>query len=238
MSTLGFNNRNMEMARPRPPAPPAPTPLPAPATTSTSAISFLPQRVQAAMAVPRGFIPTLLYSGFALTLPILIFYASPDFTSTTTQGITIGASALLALLLVFANDCAVWFNMALFFHTGIEAYVVDTSLRFANAAATSDRNMALAITGAVVVIVHLVPFYLFDRPMLLSLLAFVGVVVNTSIVVYLDPANLLLVGASSSALLALTMMVSAVCEVRVALANLLMKAMKENAYLSCGKFEL
>ena len=46
--------------------------------------------------------------------------------------------------------------------------------------------MVWAIVGAAIVIVHLIPFFLVDRVMLLTTLAYAGVIVNAAILVHLD----------------------------------------------------
>ena len=98
--------------------------------------------------------------------------------------------------------------------------------------------MALAIVGAIVVIVHLIPFYVSDRLMLLSTLAFAGVIVNATLLVFLDSSMLLLVGASSLALLAITMIISGVCEIKTSLLSLIRESVIAKKCITCERFEL
>ena len=208
---------------------PQSTPTPAPKK------SMLPSMV---MGVPRGLIPTLIYSICAFLVPLLYLYMDYDFTTDTAKGVTIGSSALAALVMVLANDCCCWYNMMLAFHTALEVKVIDTALTFAYADDTSDSDMALAITGAVIVIVHLVPFYVSDRLPLLGVLAFAGVIVNTTILVYRDTDMLLLVGASALALLAITMIISGVCEIKTSLLSLIRDSVVAKKCITCERFEL
>ena len=190
------------------------------------------------MGVPRGLVPTLSYSLLAFLVPFLFMYMDYDFTTDAAKGVTIGLSAIAALVMVLANDCCCWYNMMLAFHTALEVKVIDTTLTFAYASGTSDGNMALAIVGAVVVIVHLVPFYVSDRLMLLGTLAFAGVIVNTTLLVFLDSSMLLLVVASSLALLAITMIISGVCEIKTSLLSLIRESILAKKCITCERFEL
>ena len=208
---------------------PQSTPAPAPKK------SMVPSMV---MGVPRGLVPTLAYSVLAFLVPFLFLYMDYDFTTDTAKGVTIGLSVIAAFVMVLANDCCCWYNMMLAFHTALEIKVIDKTLTFAYADNTSDGDMALAITGAVIVIVHLIPFYVSDRLTLLSVLAFAGVIVNTVILVYLDSASLLLVGASALALLAVTMIISGVCEIKTSLLSLIRDSIVSKKCITCEKFEL
>ena len=202
-------------------------------------VSCASQKVSlSCMNVPRGLVPTLAYSAVALLIPLLVLYVDVDFTSDTTRGLTIGVSAIAALVAVLANDCCCWYNMILAFHTALEVKVVDTAITFAYAEGTSDADMALAITGAIIVVVHLLPFFVSDHLTVLGVLAFAGVVVNAAILVYLDDSLLLLVGASSVFLLTLTMIVSGVCEIKTSLLSITHGAMVSKKCLMCDNFEL
>lgn len=231
--SLGFRRDADHIAERAPVRVPRGLPQAAPAPTPKK--SMIPSMV---MGVPRGLIPTLSYSLLAFLVPFLFLYMDYDFTTDMAKGVTIGLSAVAAIVMVLANDCCCWFNMMLAFHTALEVKVVDTTLAFAYASGTSDNDMALAITGAVVVIVHLIPFYVSDRLMLLSLLAFAGVIVNTTLLVFLDTDMLLLVGASALALLAITMIISGVCEIKTSLLSLIRESVIAKKCITCEKFEL
>ena len=234
MSSLGFR-RDCDHIAERAPVR-VPRGLPQTAPVSAMKVSMLPSLT---LCVPRGLVPTLAYSVFAFIFPFLFLYIDIDFSSSVTKGVTIGISAIAALIAVVANDCCCWYNMMLAFHTALEVKVIDKALAFAYADGTTDTEMALAITGAVVVIVHLVPFFVSDRLMFLSLLAFAGVVVNTSILVFLDSSMiLLLVAASALALLSVTMIISGVCEVKTSLVSLLRDAVVAKRFITFDGFEL
>ena len=133
------------------------------------------------------------------------------------RGVTIGAAALAATIMLIANCCCCWYNMRLFFHTALEVKVIDTAITFARAPTTSDADMVWAIVGAAIVIVHLVFPSSWSTASLLTTLAYAGVIVNAAILVHLDPSRLLLVG-GALALLANTMILVGVGEVSTALA--------------------
>lgn len=210
-------------------------PLPQTSTTAAPKKSMMPSMI---MGVPRGLVPTLTYSLFAFFVPFLYLYMDYTFDTDVSKGVTIGLSAAAALVVVLANDCCCWYNMMLAFHTALEVKVIDTTLTFAYKTGTSDSDMSLAIAGAVVVIVHLIPFFLSDRLLLLSVLAFAGVVVNTALLVFLDTSMLLLVGASSVALLTLTMIISGVCEIKTSLLSLIRASVVAKKCITCDRFEL
>lgn len=234
--SLGFRRGHDHNASRRPVAP---THTPLPMTSSSSSDADPKRSLVCHLPVPRGFVPTLTYSLYALAIPILWFFVDPpDYTDNAIIGVTIGVSALTAFVVTLANDCCCWYNMMLFFHIGIESKVVDTALAYATAGTTSDHATALAITGVSVIILHLVPFLLLDSTMIMSLLAFAGVVVNTAVVVYTDSSLLLLVLASSSALLASTMIIGGVCEIRTSMLSLIKDAVSRRMCLTCQGFEL
>ena len=215
----------------KPPAKPAT--LPAPATAPAAPLS-----ARYGLAVPRGLLPTLVYAGLAFVVPFLTFYGTFDFSSAGTQAATVALSAVAALVVLYANCCTCWFNMMLFFHIALEVRVVDVALTFAYAEGTSANAAALAITGAVVVIAHLVPFLLVDRVAPLSVLAAAGVVVNSALLVYITAQPPLLVGASATALLAFTLVIGGVCEVRTSLLTLLLEAVRTGDCIKCSRYEL
>lgn len=202
-----------------------PPPVPTPAPSS-----------RMACYMPRGLLPILLYGAFAAAVPTLYLYADPDYTKDEVKIASIVASGVAALILITANCCCCWYNIMLFFHTALEVWVIDQTVTFANAATTSDRDMALAIAAAIVIGVHLLPFFLIDNVMLLGLLAMAGMVVNTAVLVYIpgQTANLLLVFGSASALLAMTMVIGGVCQTRTSLLGMI----RERKFLTCDKFSL
>ena len=126
------------------------------------------------MMVMKGFLPLFLLSGFFLAAPIIHYYAAVDYTSTATRGGVIAVASVVGLAIVSINDIVALFNFVLFFHTGLEVKVLDILQTFANDSTTSDGDMALAWVGFAVIIVHLLPFFLCDKRMLLVLLGVVG----------------------------------------------------------------
>ena len=237
MTSLGFRRDADHIAERMPPRLPRSLPTSTTESSEPSARKLFAPALRRT-GVPRGLIPTVLYSAVTLVVPLLFLYMSYDFTTTTMRVATISTAAVGGLVVVLANDCCCWYNMMLAFHTALEVKVVETALVFAYAADTSDTDMALALTGAIVVVVHLLPFYLSDALMLLSLLAYVGVVVNASILVYLDPEYLLVVGASSLALLAVTMIVAGICEIKTSLLSLVRDSIVAKRCITCERFEL
>lgn len=201
-SSLGFNTRG-EM-RPRTPAPVRTVDVvPETAPTSSSMCS-----------VPRGFLPLVAYSGLAAVLPLLLLFANYDFGDDMMRGGFIGAAAVAAGVIAVADDCCVYYNMALFFHAGVEAKIVEQAILFgqrdeasSGEADVSTTSEVLSYVGAGVILAHMLPFFLLDNKHLLKLTAFVGIPVNAAVAVYAAPEDLLLVLASASALLAIVIIV-------------------------------
>lgn len=217
--------------------PVVPAPLPPPATApKTSRSFFVP-----VCGVPGGLLPTLVYSVLALLVPLTWYYIlhGPEtIPSTLEQSLIIGAAAVAGLVVVLANECCCWYNMMLAFHIGIEVNVIDKAFQYAIATSTPMDQMAWSIAAAVVIIVHLLPFLLVDNIPFLVLLAYVGTVVNVITVLFIDAEHLLIVFASCIALLAITIIVGAKCEVRTSLLSLLRDAVNKDSFLTCRTFEL
>lgn len=219
-------------------------------TSATVAIAALPEPAVAAprrfsrllampTRMPRGFLPLLLYAAAALLFPLLYLYASFDFSDDVVRALAVAAAGGLGLAVVFANDCCVWFNMALFFHTGVEAVVVDHTMTYIDLATTSDTGKALAWTGIGVVIAHLLPFFLLDRPRLLTLLALAGVPVNAALAVYTQPLPgsvelyYVFVTLSAAGLLLVTRIVLGVDAYAPSLLTKLRGALRDGSLLAC-----
>lgn len=206
-----------------------------PEDAKTSKATALPS-MACKCPIPRGFLPTLVYSSLAAIVPLLWFYMTYDYTDTMVQGGVIALAAVAGLVVVLANDCCCWYNMALFFHAGVEVKVIDTALAFSYSATGADKTWSMV--AAITIIVHLVPFLVTDRTLLLSFLAYAGVVVNACTLVYLDSSLLLLVGASSLSLLSSTMVIGGICEIRTSMLSLLQDAIKNRMFITCESFEL
>lgn len=195
-------------------------------------------KMSCGMMIPKGFIPLLFYSCLAGTMPLLFNYVSYDYTDNMVRGGVIGASALITGLVVAANDCAVWFNMVLFFHIGLEVKVLDTLWAFAQTDSTSNQDEIMAWVGVVVIIAHLIPFLLIDNTIALALLAMAGVVVNAATLVYLDSTMLLFVGFSSVSLLGTTLCITGVCDASTSILSALRDAMKGRMWITCEEFKM
>lgn len=233
MSSLGFRARcdhNAERVPASATISIAPAPLPAPT----------PRRILPAlsMSVPRGFLPLLFYAASAMLFPLIYFYVSLDFSDDVVRALAIGASGVLGLMLVLANDCCTWYNMALFFHTGIEVVVLDQTMDYIDLSTTSDTGKVLAWIGFATVIVHLIPFFVIDRPRLLTLLALVGVPVNAALTVYTQPLTALpvyyvLVTLSSTGLLLVTSIVLGIDGHAPSMLTKLRCALRDGTFFVC-----
>ena len=182
---------------------------PAPAASRFAVLTqWMPSKMVVAVpSPPRGFLPLALYQAASVVFPLLLFYVTFDFADNVVRGVFIGASALYALFALTTMDCCIVYNMLLGFHTGVEVKVIETALDYAMAAATPDYGVALGYAGAVVVIAHLVPFFVWDGPKVVALAAAAGVVVNTALVVFLDDSLFMLVFLSAFAFLLSTRLV-------------------------------
>jgi hypothetical protein len=231
-SSLGYTakvNQTDATRKPQTPVVPAPAP------------------VEHTMTMPtcrtiKGFLPTLAYSALAIMAPLLLFIVGGyDFTDDVTRGMTIGLSALAAGIIIYADNCIVWYNIALFFHTGLEVYIIKEGLDYASHDDTSDAGMALSLAGSIVIIVHLIPFFLVDSKGLLTLLAAAGVVVNTAMFVFVKPGEetkLLLTSASAVALLAITLLVIGINQATPSMLTLLRGALAEGTWLTCTTYDM
>lgn len=207
-----------------------PAPVPAPDVPSKRS---MPTK----LSVPKGFVPATLYSLFFLMFPMLSTYTTFDFTDAWIQAGTIASSALVAIILVSANDCVAWFNMGLAFHIGIEVGVLDTVAQYALASNTPTEGTVLAWVAFGVIVAHLLPFLFVDRSSLLTLLAFAGIIVNTSALVFIAPSMLLQTALSASLLLGLVLLVACIDCVNTSLMSQLRQAMKEGTWFLCLPYE-
>ena len=192
----------------------------------------------------KGFLPTFAYAALALLVPLVLDFVTIDAHDNVTRGVTIGLSAVAAGLVVYADDCVTWYNIVLFFHTGVEVMLVYIGFDYAYADDRKDVEMALSLAGTITIIVHLIPFFLLDTKWLLTLLAAAGVVVNTAMVVFLVPQKaydellLLLYGGSSLALLAVTLIVVGVNCMKPSMLTLLRGSLMEGSCLKCVPYEM
>ena len=195
------------------------------------------------LSVPKGLLPTLLYSLFFLAFPLCVDYTDivevsggePLVKDTEWKVAVIAASFVAALLVLLANDCVAWFNMILFFHLGVEITVLDSLVQYADD--NDGSEMTLAWIAAAVILLHLVPFFTVDHAGLLTLLAFVGIVVNTAALVFVSPGMLLLTGFSSTMLLMGVLLIACIDCVKTSMLSQLRLAFKEGTWLMCSTYE-
>lgn len=189
--------------------------------------------------VPQGFLMTLIFFVGALGLPLMFFYGDADYTEEWTPPFAIGLSGLYAvLLLLLSSNMSVFYNTVLGLYTGIEVRVVQTAFDFAMATTTSDRDMVLAYVGGGVVIAHMIPFYLTDSGVVVTTLAAVGLVVNTSICVYLDTTLTLQAFTSGAAFLLTALCIVGLHCTKCSLMTLLRDAIKYGGFLTCKPLAL
>ena len=205
--------------------------------TSGSLASKTPNLRSTRCSVPKGLIPTILYGLFFVSFPLLSHYRDTDFTDTDVRIGVIVSSFVASTIILFANDCVAWFNMALFFHLGIEITVIDVLMDYIDAPTTDDTETALAWTAIAVIAIHLIPFFTIDHSGLLTLLAFAGVVVNTSALVFVDSSMLLLTAFSASVLLACVLLIACIECVRTSMLSQIRQAFTEGTWLVCSKYQ-
>lgn len=189
------------------------------------------------LSVPKGFLPTLLYSAFFFIFPVLNDYVEYDYSDTLVRTSVIAASVLAPIIVVGANDCVAWFNMALAFHTGVEVIVVKKLLAFNDNRDESDEDMVLTWVAFAVIVGHLIPFFVADRAMWLGVFASAGIVANTVVNVVVDPEMLLLTGFSSTVLLASVLLIACIDCLKTSLLSQLRLAAMSGSWCSVSSFE-
>lgn len=236
MPADGMGRLNCEMA-PRLKTTPAEVKVPIKSQTSVAAPRSA-SKVASKCSVCKGLFPVMLYSLLFLAFPLADYYMDIDYVETEARAGVIVASFLAALVVLVANDCVAWFNMALLFHVGVEVTVLDTLVNYAQASTTEDTATALAWVASSVIFLHLLPFFLLDHPGVLTLLAFAGVVVNASALVFVQPQMLLLVGFSSVILLGLVLLIACIDCVKTSMLSQLKQAVAEGTWILCTKYEI
>lgn len=208
------------------------SPVPTPAKNAASSPAT------ANFSVPKGILPVLLYSAFFFMFPYLNAYVTYDFTDTMVRVSVIASSAIAVILILIANDCVAWYNMALIFHISNEVTVLDSLATYAQADGRHDSEMVLAWITFGVIIAHLVPFLVLDRPSILTLAAAAGVVVNTAALVFVDTGSLLMVGFSSSVLLACVLLIACIDCVRTSLLSQLRQTVQTKSIVSMQPYAM
>lgn len=208
--------------------------LPAPATAVHPAQKWC--------SVPKGFLPTLFYSTLCLLFPLFVLFnenwalVSEPYPVSTQIGF-VASVGVGGLLLILANDCVAWFNMALFFHIAVEVKVLSDLMDWID---STTKDTVLAWIAFVVIIVHLLPFLLVDHHMLLVLLAFVGALVNSTVVVLLELNVVfgLLVSVSALLLLAFSLLIAGIDCINTSMLSTLRAALANRMLVVCQSFEL
>lgn len=231
-SSLGFNMQQTRTATI------ATKPQTAPETRSQSIYITMPASitkvVSSAMPMFKGFLPLLLLSAAVGALPLVVLYVDDiDYMSNVTRGLFTGAAALVSLSTLVV-DCCTLYNMVLMLYTALDVFVVDATLQYAMDASTPDYAMGLAYAGAVVVIVHLVPFFTTDSSFVLTLFAVAGVPVNAAIAMFvIGKTQFLLLLLASFAFLAMVRVVVATDKYKPSMLTKLRESLESGDCLSC-----
>lgn len=153
--------------------------------------------------LPSGFIAFLVYSLCVGALPILFEFCSYDLDDTHVKYVFMGLGAAACLVLMLATSVheAIWYNLVLFYHIGVEANAVEDLLDYSEDLVRTREEETLSMVALCTIIVHLVPFLFVDRACVLVLLATAGVLVNVSALIYVDEEDLFKVSTSSLMLL-------------------------------------
>jgi hypothetical protein len=183
--------------------------------------------------VPSGILYTCLISSIILVAPLMFLYNSgltSDYSEGPTRALTAVTSFLGATVILLTIDAKTIF----------EIYIIDKAFQFARASTTSTTSEVLSYIGGVVVILHLVPFVLTNRIRILTLLAYVGIIVNTLLILLampeLGPYLLFVVGITSSVLLGVTLLITT--QTDTAIVPLLFEAYKKKEWISLKPFSL
>ena len=196
-----------------------------------------------ACKVPSGVLYTCLISSIILVAPLMFLYNSgltSDYSEGPTRALTAVTSFLGATVILLTIDAKTIFNLVLFLHIGFEIYIIDKAFQFARASTTSTTSEVLSYIGGVVVILHLVPFVLTNRSRILTLLAYVGIIVNTLLILLampeLGPYLLFVVGITSSVLLGVTLLITT--QTDTAIVPLLFEAYKKKDWIGLKPFSV
>ena len=184
------------------------TPAPAIATTTAPVKSTASVDSVRCALRPAGFLVTLFFALAGPVAPLVFLYNSgleADYSLDDTRALTASTAAVGGLVVLLFRDPKTLYNLALSIHLGFEIFLIDRAFAFASDPLTAETSAILARLGGAVVAAHLVPFYLLNHVVLLSVLAYVGIVVNTLLILLAMPALgsqlLFVVALTSSAVL-------------------------------------
>ena len=190
--------------------------------------------------MPKGLLPTILYSLLFLAVPLLWLYQPAnldDGSATSTRALAIASAVVGGLAIVAANDCVAWFNKALIYHVGIEAHVLDRLYAFAADETRALWQVSLAWIALVIIVAHLLPFLLTDRLGVLAFLAYVGMVLNATVAVFVLYDDFLLVALSSGMLLGTTILIAGIDCLDTSLLSTVRKTLQDGTWAVCLPLE-
>ena len=205
---------------------------------STIDVGNLPPVVDTAAGLLRytGTIPTLLIFAISVLLSSVLLFGDINLHSPEAQAMYITFPLLGAILYLITPAVGIIYAGALGVHTTVEAHAVDLAIgvirnetmlihnefyvnsttnetiTISNSTYTAlptDFEMGTSWVGLVLVIGHMIPFYIFATGTPLRILAAVGVGVNSALAMFLadsDPAHILLFQMSSFFLLSVMLL--------------------------------
>ena len=185
--------------------------------------------------VARGFIPLLLYSSIFLIIPLVSKFANLDYTDTSVRVSVISFSVATTSIILLSKDVLVLLNSVLLFHTAIEAFVIERTINYVEHS-DDDTTTILSWIAITCVFLHILPFYLTQNVLFLTTCASFGTVLNTALIIFVDPDELLFVAYSSACLLGSTIiMMSFPCH-NFALISQLVDTCKDGSWVVCEKY--
>lgn len=231
MTSLGFvrgHDFNAQPQKPKPAQPAAAATLPVHTAENTKMTCMN-------MMIVKGFFPLMLFSFYFALLPVLAHNIEIDYTDTLSRIVVLSCIFLAGFFVVAANCCVCWFNIALFFHIGIEVGVLQVLWTYAQE--QEGFAMVLSWITYATIIVHLIPFLVVDRGMPLTVLAFVGLLVNAATILFVHPADLVLVSASAAGLLGASLVFPGIDCIHTSMLSNLRAAMKSGVWIKCSPYE-
>jgi hypothetical protein len=204
--------------------------------------AVLPTPTKLSCAFPTGPLVTLLFSAAICAGPLVYLYTTSmtsDYSADNTRAIAASVTFVSALLVFFSLKAETLFNLSLFLHIGFEVFLVDKVFEVARN--TSDTTLeVMSYVGGSVIIVHLLPFLLYNGPRTLTFFAFVGIPVNTLLILFSVPSlgyKLLFdIGVTSIVLLSSCILIAP--KTNVALVPALMTGIRERKLLTFESFTL
>ena len=116
----------------------------------------------------------------------------------TGKAAIIGAAAIVTLAPMLCHRDP--YTLVLTFHTAVESFVIYRAVLAATDETNTNRDQIWAWVGAIVVLLHLFPFYLVEDARVLALVSIVGVPVSVAVAAFTTNSIALLVGTSATLL--------------------------------------